>query len=211
MTQKFFDITRAMHPAMAVWPGDTPFSIETIMDINRGDPVNLTTLTLSSHTGSHADAPAHFTADGLPLDQLPLEPYIGPVTVVSLSKKTGPLFPADFPALDWFRLERLLIHTQASHLPPEQFPTNFVYPSPELADFLGSHGVLLFGSDAPSMDALDSETYPGHQALRRHNIAILESLQLKEVPAGNYELIALPLKIKNGDGSPVRAILRTIQ
>jgi len=210
MSQQIFDITRTMHPAMAVWPGDTPFTLKTMMDINQGDPVTLTTLTLSSHTGSHADAPAHFSAGGLSLAELPLEPYLGPVTVVSLQKEKGPLLPTDFPELDWPNVQRLLIHTACSHLPPGQFPREFVYPAPELVEFWGEHGLLLFGSDAPSMDALDSTTYPAHKALASRRIAILESLQLSHVPDGRYELIALPLKIQNGDGSPVRAILRTL-
>ncbi len=127
---------------------------------------------------------------------------------MTVSKADGPLFPADFPALDWPRVERLLVHSPASNLPPTEFPAQFVYPSPELADFLGQHGIILFGSDAPSMDHVDSETLPGHIALRRHGIAILEGLLLANVPDGEYELIALPLKITGGDGSPVRAILR---
>jgi arylformamidase len=179
------------------------------MAIAGGDSVNLTTLTLSSHTGTHADAHFHFAADGLTLDQMPLAAYIGPATVVTVAKESGPLTPADFPGLDWTRVERLLVHSAASDLPPEQFAERFVYPSPELADWLGRHGVLLFGADAPSMDHLTSRELPGHNALRRNGIAILEGLLLAHVPDGDYELIAPPLKIAGGDGSPVRAVLRT--
>jgi arylformamidase len=96
----------------------------------------------------------------------------------------------------------------ASTKPLDQFPTDYVYPSPELADFMAASGIVLFGCDAPSMDEMNSKTLPGHKALRRHNIAILEGLLLTDVPDGAYELIALPLKIHGGDGSPVRAILR---
>jgi arylformamidase len=103
----------------------------------------------------------------------------------------------------------LLVHSVASAKPVDQFPTQFVYPSPELADFMAEHGIVLFGSDAPSMDDMASKTLPGHKALRRHRIAILEGLLLTDVPDGTYELIALPLKIEGGDGSPVRAILRS--
>ncbi len=207
MPPRIFDISRTMQAGMAVWPGDTPFALHTELEIARGASVNLTSLTLSSHTGTHIDAPRHFLHDDLPVDQLPLAPYIGPATVVTVNREHGPLTPADFPGLDWSRVRRLLVHSPASDLPPEQFPLEFVYPSPELADFLGRHGVVLFGSDAPSMDEVDSKTLPGHKALRRNGIAILEGLLFQNVPDGEYELVALPLKIARGDGSPVRAVL----
>lgn len=206
---KIYDITRPISPTLAVWPGDTPFSAQAILEMRRGDPVNLTSLTLSSHTGSHADAPYHFIPTGLTFEQIPLAAYVGLVTVVTVQRTEGPLTPADFPDLDWSGLSRLLIHSAASHLPAYQFPTHIVYPSPELADFMGQRGVVLFGSDAPSMDHLDSKSLPGHHALARNGIAILEGLLLAAVSDGEYELIALPLKIEGGDGSPVRAILRS--
>ncbi len=204
-----FDITRPISPALAVWPGDTPFSAQTMLAIEQGAAVNLTTLTLSSHTGTHVDAPYHFAAEGPTLEQVPLTAYIGSATVVTVEREAGPLIPADFPAVEWGRVERLLVHSGTSAGPLDQFPTEFVYPAPELADWLGQQGVVLFGSDAPSMDELPSQTLPGHHALHRHGIAILEGLLFSEdVPDGEYELIALPLKIEGGDGSPVRAILR---
>lgn len=208
MPPQIFDITRTLNPEMAVWPGDTPFGMQIIMDMNQGDMVNLTTLTLSSHTGTHVDAPRHFVNTGSPLEQVSLESYIGPATVVTVNRPAGPLTPADFPGLNWNRVQRLLVHSAASALSPEQFCAQYVYPSVELADWLGRHGVLLFGSDAPSMDAADSKTLPGHNALRRNRVAILEGLLFEAVPDGDYELMALPLKIAGGDGSPVRAVLR---
>ncbi len=180
-----------------------------MLAIANGDSVNLTTLTLSSHTGTHADAFAHFSAAGQSIDQMPLAAYLGPATVITVTRKAGPLTPADFPNLNWSRVQRLLVHSAASDEPLDVFPEEFVYPSPELADILGRHGALLFGSDAPSMDHLTSTSLPGHRAMQRNGIAILEGLLLTGVPDGEYELIALPLKIDNGDGSPVRAVLRT--
>ena len=205
---KIFDITRSINPALAVWPGDTPFSAQVIMDMREGASVNLTTITLSSHTGTHADAPYHFINDDLTIDKVPLEPYIGPATVVTVQREEGQLTPSDFPALDWRKVERLLVHSAASAKPANEFPTQIIYPSPELAEFLAEHNIILFGSDAPSMDDINSKSLPGHNALRRNGIAILEGLLLTNIPDGNYELIALPLKIEGGDGSPVRAILR---
>lgn len=208
MSRKIFDITRPLSPALAVWPGDTPFSTAATMAISAGETVNVTTLTLSSHTGTHVDAAYHFSQNGLTLDRTPLEPFIGPATVVTAPRAAGPLTPDDFPGLDWSKVSRLLVHSQASNHPLERFPAEFVYPSPELANLMGRHGVVLFGSDAPSMDDMNSHTLPGHHALHRNGIAILEGLLLAGVPDGEYELVALPLKITGGDGSPVRAILR---
>ena len=205
---KIYDITRSINPDLAVWPGDTPFSAEVIMDMGQGTSVNLTTLTLSSHTGTHADAPYHFQNEDLTIDQVSLEPYIGPATVVTVQKVEGPLIPADFPELNWNKVERLLVHSAASTLPLDEFPSQIVYPSPDLADVMAQHNIVLFGSDAPSMDDINSKTLPGHNALRRNSIAILEGLLLTGVPDGTYELVALPLKFEGGDGSPVRAILR---
>ncbi|HEX9922704.1 MAG TPA: cyclase family protein [Anaerolineae bacterium] len=209
MAQQIFDVTRTINPNLAVWPGDTSFSAKRIVDMAEGAPINLFTLTISTHTGTHADAPYHFLNDDITIEQVPLEPYLGSATLVTVQREAGPLTPADFPAdLAWDQIERLLVHSVASEKPHAEFPTEFIYPSPELADHLAAHGVILFGSDAPSMDHMHSKSLPGHNALRRHRIAILEGLLLTGVPDGNYELIALPLKLEGSDGSPVRAILR---
>ncbi|MCP4359181.1 MAG: hypothetical protein GY796_14295 [Chloroflexi bacterium] len=205
---KLYDVTRTLNPNLAVWPGDTPFSAEVILDMSQGTSVNLTTLTLSSHMGTHVDAPYHFGNDDLTMEQVPLEAYLGPATLLTVEREDGPLSPSDFPNLDWSSVERLLVHSRASDKPLDEFPTQFVYPSPELAGVMAANGVVLFGSDAPSMDDMNSKRLPGHKALRRNGIAILEGLLLTGVPDGVYELIALPLKIEGGDGSPVRAILR---
>jgi arylformamidase len=207
---RLIDITRPLSPTLAVWPGDTPFSASALLELRQGDAVNLTTLTLSSHTGTHVDAFNHFSEDGATVDRMPLAAYIGPATVVTVTRTAGPLTVADFPRLDWDRVERLLVHSGASREALNRFPAEFVYPTPELADFLADRNIVLFGSDAPSMDHVDSKTLPGHHALYKNNIAILEGLLLTGAPDGQYELIALPLKISGGDGSPVRAILRTI-
>jgi arylformamidase len=205
------DISRLLETGMAVWPGDTAFKLETMLERRQGETVNLTTLTLSAHTGSHADAPRHFTDDGPTMEQAALRPYWGPALVVTVEKESGPLVPADFAANDLRGAIRLLVRTPAGQLDPDVFPEQFVYPSPELADYLGGLDILLYGTDAPSMDAVDSKTLPGHNALLRNGIAILEGLDLTQAPDGRYELVALPLKITGGDGSPVRAALRTLE
>lgn len=210
MTVRFYDISRPLSAGIAVWPGDTPFECRPTGRRSRGDSVNLSTLILSAHTGSHADAPFHFTDDGPTIEAVDLSAYWGPAQVVTINKSSGPLVPDDFAAYDLARAPRLLVHSPASAADPRVFHHDFVYPSPELANYLGARGIRLYGTDAPSMDAADSQTLPGHNALQRNGILIIEGLDLSAVPDGLYELVAFPLRIAGGDGSPVRAVLRTI-
>ncbi len=204
----FFDISRTLFPGTAVWPGDTPFELRQMMKRSEEDSVNLTTLVVSAHTGTHVDAPHHFSSDNRGIDEMDLEIYWGPAQVVTVAKKGGPLFPNDFAGCDLSRAERILVRSLTEKTDETVFPSEFIYPSPELADFLGEQGIVLFGSDAPSMDEQTDPALPGHKALLRNGIAILEWLNLVDVPDGLYELSALPLKIAGGDGSPVRAVLR---
>ena len=203
------DISRTLNARIAVWPGDTPLAMQPVLAIADGASVNLTTLTLSAHTGTHADAPYHFAADGATLEQIDLTPYWGLAQVVTVARIAGELTPTDFAHVDLTVAPRLLVRSAASSQDPTQFPSEIVYPGPALIAHLATHGIVLYGADAPSMDAIDSKTLPGHHALRRHGIAILEGLDLTHAPDGLYELAALPLKITGGDGSPVRAVLRT--
>ncbi len=205
-----FDISHTLSPTLAVWPGDTPFRREVILSLAAGDAVNLSTLVMSAHTGTHVDAPVHFDPTGPDIAALDLEPFWGPAQVVTVTKTAGPLEPSDLAHVDLRAAPRLLVRTAVGPPDPGIFPETYIYPSPALAAHLARYGVRLFGSEAPSMDAMTSKALPGHHALRRHGIAILEGLYLAGVSDGLYELVALPLKIAGGDGSPVRAALRTL-
>lgn len=205
-----YDISRTISPTLAVWPGDKPFSFEHVLRQAEGAAVNLTTLTLSPHTGSHADAPYHVAEDGAHPADLPLANYIGPAHVVTITRRSGGIIPVDLDGHDLSRLERLLIHTWVSDLPDGAWPEDFPYPTVELVDWLAAQGVKLLGLDSPSVDAFDSRDLPGHHRLRAHGIAHLETLYLAGVPDGVYELIAFPLKIAGVCGSPVRAVLRSL-
>ncbi|MFO7664633.1 MAG: cyclase family protein [Chloroflexota bacterium] len=210
MTLRYYDISRTLSAEMAVWPGDTPFKLRPTGSLSDGDAVNVTTLTLSAHTGTHVDAPYHFTPDGLTMEAVDPAIYWGMAQVVSVSRVAGLLTSNDFAGIDLRLAPRLLIHSAVSETDPHVFHHNYVYPGPELADFLGAEGIRLFGTDAPSVDPSDSKTMAGHHALQRNGILILEGLNLTDVPDGLYDLVALPLKIAHGDGSPVRAVLRTL-
>ena len=205
------DISHPLAKGTAVWPQSQAFTLTPQLSLQNGDSVNFSNLLMNSHTGTHIDAPYHFTDAGQTIEQLDLRPFWGIAQLVTIHKATGSLTPADFAAYDLSLAPRLLVHSPLSELPHNQFPADCHYPSPELADFLAQHRIILYGSDAPSMDALDSKTLPGHHALHHHGIAILEGLALSNVPDGIYELSALPLNIVGGDGSPVRAVLKKIE
>ncbi len=206
---RVYDISRTITSSLAVWPGDSPFSYEVVASKRQGSSVNLTTLTLSAHTGSHADAPWHFDDAGAHPADLPLEKYIGSAHVATTPRRAGGIVPGDFAAHDLSGMRRLLIHTWASDVPDDQWPEDFPYPTVELIDWLAAQGAVLLGVDMPSVDDFNSKTLEGHHRLLHHGIVNLEMLTLRGVPDGVYELIALPLKIAGVCGSPVRAALRS--
>ena len=145
----------------------------------------------------------------MPIGEVPLDVYIGRATVVEIDT-TAAVMPAHLVAVDLRSVERLLIKTAASLRPTERWDEEFAYLAPETAALLGESGVRLFGTDAPSVDPMQSKTLDAHHTLDHHNVYILESLALADVPPGDYELIALPLKL-TVDGSPIRAVLRTLE
>jgi len=205
-----YDITRRVTPKTAVWPGDTPFGFDLLTSIAGGGSVNLTTLHMSAHTGTHADAYWHFENDGAHPAEMPLEAYIGPAQVVTLTREDGGITPDDLRDLEIAQATRVLFHTPVSDLPDHVWPTRFPYLTIELIDMLAAQGVRLIGLDSPSVDAFHSKDLTCHHRLRARGIVNLESLQLSGVPDEVYELVALPLKLDGVCGSPVRAILREI-
>ena len=203
------DISRKLNPTTAVWPGDTNFQIEQVMQLADGDSVNLTKLTLSAHTGTHADAFLHFKEDATDIASMPLLPYWGKAQLVEFDMPPGELKVHHFEDIS-LQAPRLLVKSHLSKRDEEKFHHDILYPGPELAEWMKSMGIILFGTDASSVDAVDSKDLPGHHALGNHGIAILENLSLGKVSPGLYELVALPLKISGGDGSPVRAALKPL-
>lgn len=203
-----YDITRTLTPGIAVWPGDAPYAVTPVLRMTDGASVNLTTLTLSPHTGAHADAYFHYAPDGAHPAHMPLDAYIGAAHVVTVSKRDGGLTPDDLAHADLTGAERLLIHSHVSDLPDEQWPSEFPYLTVGLIAWAAARGIRLIGLDSPSVDAFDSSDLPCHHALKAHGLVNLELLMLRGVPDGLYELIALPLKLDLACGSPVRAILR---
>ncbi len=205
-----YDITRTVSPSTAVFPGDTPYSAKLNWRISEGAPVNLTTITTTPHVGTHADAYFHYIAAGAHPAEMPLGAYIGQARVISVSKRSGELTEADFPPGSLDGIKRLLIHTWVSDEPDDRWIDDIPYTSVALLEALALRGVVLIGVDVSSVDSIDSADLPAHHALKRLGMVNLENLVLRGVPDGDYELTALPLKLADACGSPVRAVLRTL-
>lgn len=201
-----YDISPPITQHLAVWPGDTPLTREILADLSRGDNITLSTLRATVHLGSHADGPSHYGKDAPSIDQRRLDYYIGPCQVVRANvARATRITPSMFT--DKITASRILFAT-STYPDPQIWNHDFAALSVELVDFLDEHGVITVGIDTPSVDLFDSRDLPAHKAILRHNMSILEGLVLKDVPPGDYELIALPLPLVGFDASPVRAILR---
>jgi arylformamidase len=207
--RRLYDISQPLRPDLPVWPGDTPFGLERTWVLEGECPVNVSRLTLSTHSGAHADAPLHFDPAGAAIDAVDLVPYLGPAQLLSVTE--GPERIAAEEVLP--RLEpgtrRVLLRT-FELFPQDAWPTHFRTPAPDLVEALGAAGVRLLGIDGPSLDPQDAKDLVSHQALGRWRMAVLEGLVLDGVPDGRYELIAPPLRLSGADASPVRALLRDL-
>jgi arylformamidase len=170
--------------------------------------VHVSRITLSTHTGAHCDAPSHYDPQGLAIDQVALDAYIGPCRVIHCigAALVTPQHIAH--ALDGVP-PRVLLRTYAS-APQEHWDPAFAAVAPETIALLARHGVRLVGIDTPSLDPQESKTMLAHHAVRQHGMAILEGIVLDAIDAGDYELVALPLRLAGMDASPVRAVLRPL-
>lgn len=201
------DISQPVGTETAVWPGDQPFRLDWTMHVDRGHSVNVAAMTMSAHTGTHADGPLHVDADGVCAGSVPLEHYVGPAQVVDARGRE--VLDVDAVAgIDLRDAERVLFRTRES-VDPEIFPERIAAIAPELARRLADAGVRLVGTDAPSVDPLDSKTLDTHRILGAGGVAILENLVLSGVAPGRYLLVAAPLKLVQADSAPVRAVLIT--
>lgn len=205
---KIFDISRPLLPGVPTWPGDTEFRYEVNWPMAESGSVNVGKLTMSIHTGTHVDAPFHFADDGRRMLELDVQLYVGPARLIDVSGKPS-IGAEDLRPFDLEGVTRLLLRT-SSWEDPTRFPEKICYLRSDLAPYLAEIGVRLIGVDVPSVDPLDSKELPAHHGLHEHDIHILEGLELDHVQPGDYELIALPLPLAEADGSPVRAVLRSV-
>ena len=204
-----WDISPPIQPATPVWPGDTPVAVERVWRMEAGSPVNVARLTLSPHTGAHADAPLHYDAEGAPIGEVALDTYLGPCRVIYCIGAKPVVTPEQVAAFLSGVPPRVLLRTYAQ-APLDAWDPDFCAVAPETVDLLAANGVRLIGIDTPSLDPQDSKTMDAHKRIRAHRMAILEGLVLDAIAPGDYELIALPLKFVTLDASPVRAVLRPL-
>lgn len=208
MTKTIRDISPTISAAIPVWPGDTPFEAAPTWEIKDGCPVRVSRMTMTTHLGAHTDAPSHYDSAGRAIDQVALDAYIGPCRVIhclgvrlvderALAGKLDGVPP------------RVILRTY-ERAPVERWDSGFAAISAGAIDLLAQNGVRLVGTDTASLDPQDSKSLDAHHAVRRHGMAILEGVVLDDVPEGDYELVALPLKLAGMDASPVRAILRDL-
>lgn len=205
MIGQYYDISPKLEPKLAVFPGDQPFSRTVAMSFAKGNHLDLSAITTTLHIGAHADAPSHYSKSGATIEKRDLSPYIGPCTVVRVSAK-----PKERIGLKHFSKDRFfprVLFATDSFNDPGQWNETFNSFEPELLNHLADHGAKLVGIDTPSVDPHDSVKLEAHQVLLARDLSVLEGLVLKDVPEGNYFLVALPLAIAGGDASPVRAVL----
>lgn len=213
-TRALIDISPALTPDIAVWPGDTPLSREVLCTIERGASVTLSTLRATVHLGAHADGVNHYGGGAAGIEAFPLERYLGPCHVVHAraERRTGGMrvgvgdLGIDIAAI---RHPRVLVHTGTF---PDftRWNTDFAGLDPSLVDALADRGVALIGVDTPSVDVQESKDLSAHKRFLARGVSILEGLRLAHVAPGEYELVALPLPLVGFDASPVRAVLRSL-
>ena len=206
MGRRIIDISPMLSEKTAVFPGDEGFSRKVVMDFPRGDHLVLSSISSTVHIGAHTDAPSHYHPDGESIEQRDLSIYVGPCQVIEVSTVLGQRVRVEDMGGTKVGHQRVLFKTR-SFPDPNNWNSDFCSLSPELVEFLAAAGVLLVGIDTPSVDPESSQYLEAHKMIYSKNMAILEGIILDHVEGGVYELIALPLRIKKGDASPVRAIL----
>lgn len=208
--RQLWDISPPVHAGSPVFPGDTAYSQQWCATIGPGCPVNVSAITLSPHVGAHADAPLHYDANGAAIGDVSLEAFLGPCRVIHCIGR-GPLIEWEHiaHAVDATLPQRVLVRTYDA-MPVDRWDGALAAYAPATIARLADLGVLLVGIDTASIDPADSKTLDSHQVIRQRGLRVLENLVLDGVPEGDYELIALPLKLTTADASPVRAVLRAL-
>jgi arylformamidase len=207
-----YDVTVPIRAGMPIYEGDPALNIEAWSSLAQGDSANVSFLHFGAHTGTHVDAPAHFIEGAGKIDSLPLDVLIGPARVVRVPDELMEIDPEFLNGCDLTNVTRVLFHTRNSSLWNEGFRKDFTHVLPEAAEWLVERGIRLVGNDYLSVEKFHSGHHRTHLTLLRSGIVIVEGLNLSDVPAGDYELICLPMRIADGagDGAPARVVLRTL-
>jgi arylformamidase len=208
----FIDISVPLTSGMLNWPGDPEVTISRMRDQNSGDQATVSRLDMGVHTGTHMDAPLHFISGAPGMDTMPVKAGIGPCRVIALDDDES-ISRASLEIHEPLMGERILLKTRNSAQRWWEYPfdEHFVYISADAARYLAAQGVLTVGVDYLSVGGFHQDGTATHQALLEADIWIIEGLDLTRVPAGRYMLYCLPLKIRQGDGAPARAVLGPYQ
>ena len=196
------DITRTLGLDTVSFPDDTDFSVSRA----RVDGYALSRLVMSSHSGTHIDAPLHFFEGRETLDEMPVDRFFLDADVITVESTVA----VTMSELDGYQIEpwqAVLFRTKNSDLPRERFHENFVYIEPDVARWLVDMKVSLVGIDYLSVERYDDMDFPVHRILLGAGALILEDVDLRSVEPGRYRLVCLPIKTVRADGAPCRAVL----
>lgn len=207
--KRIYDVSIEFSQDLPVYEGDPAVYIEERSEMTKGDACNVSLLSFGSHTGTHIDVPKHFVDEGKSIDQLPLTYFMGKAKVFELMGKQQ-ITAEDLRQLPISQGDIVVLktdNTQRGLMKKEQFARDFVSVSGDGAAYLVEKGVKGVGVDYLSVEEFGSAEHATHRTLLGNEVLIIEGMVLESVPTGEYYLMALPLKLKNGNGCPVRAIL----
>jgi arylformamidase len=205
---KLIDISVPLQAATPTYPGNTPFTLEPVKRIARGDSSNVSSLHMSAHAGTHVDAPRHFFDSGPGTEALPLEMLLGRTRVVELTSRRG-IDAEELAGLDFSDDVRVLFKTPNSrYWGSPDFHTDYIGVTAAGAKFIVEHGIKVVGVDYLSVEMFKQPGAPAHHALLGGGVIVIEGLNLRDVDPGIYDMICLPLAIVGSDGAPARVVLR---
>ena len=211
-TATWIDVSAPIDPRTTpVYPGNTPIKLDFVLNYETGGKLALSSYSLGAHTGTHVDAPLHFIKGGAPVDQVPLEKFVGPARVIDCSADATVIDAAELNKHQWKGAKRILFRTRNSRngwMSDPKFHEDFTYVAPDAAQLLADAGVELVGIDYLSIEKYASPEPKTHLALLSKGIPVIEGLSLKDVAPGDYDLVVLPLRIVGHEAAPARAILK---
>ena len=211
-SEGWIDASASLDPATTpVYEGDAPMQFDFLHDMRKGEGFTLSVYSLGAHSGTHIDAPMHFLRDGASIDRVPLEPLIGAARVIELSDAVQAIDAAELNRHEWRGAARILFRTRSAQrgwMTSPTFHRDFAYLAPDAAQLLADAGVVLVGIDYISIEQFGAPAPRTHQILLGKGIPIVEGMRLDAVPAGDYDLVVLPIKVTGHEGAPARAVLR---
>jgi arylformamidase len=205
---KLIDVSVPLDANLPTYPGNTPYTLEAIKRLAKGDSSNVSTLHMSAHCGTHVDAPRHFFDEGPGVEGLPLDLLCGRARVIELTTRKG-ITAADLAKSDLSEDVRVLIKTHNSRLwGSPDFQTDFIGITESAAKYLVEHGIKVVGVDYLSVEPFKTPGAPAHHVLLGGGTIVIEGLNLRDVETGIYEMLCLPLPVIGSDGAPARVVLR---